>query len=81
MIGFKIHRNIKQFYYVTNGIKLLIPDFIYRWLLLKRLNSLRNYDFEYIQSRVIYYIKLNHEKFSLLSKYVRFFFTISEFKL
>jgi hypothetical protein len=59
MIGFKIHRNIKQFYYVTNGIKLLIPDFIYRWLLLKRLNSLRNYDFEYIQSRVIYYIKLN----------------------
>jgi len=59
MIGFKIHRNIKQLYYVVNGFKLLVPNFIYRRLLTKRLNSLKNFDFEYIQSRVIYYIKLN----------------------
>lgn len=58
MVGFKVHKNIKQLYYVVNALKLLVPNFIYRRLLSKRLNSLKNYDFDYIQTRVIYYIKL-----------------------
>lgn len=58
MVGFKVHKNIKQLYYVVNALKLLVPNFIYRRLLSKRLNSLKNYDFDHIQTRVIYYIKL-----------------------
>ncbi len=53
------HRNNKQKYYLLNYLGLLIPDALYRNSLKKKLNSLSDFDFEYIKSRVNYYNKLN----------------------
>lgn len=53
------HRNNKQKYYLLNYLALLIPDFVFRNSLKKKLNSLSNFDFEYIKKRVNYYNKLN----------------------
>ena len=55
------HRNNKQKYYLLNYLGLLIPDFIYRYSLRKKLNSLSDFDFDYIKNRVNYYNKLNKE--------------------
>ena len=53
------HRNNKQKYYLLNYLGLLIPDFLFRNSLKKKLNSLSNFDYEYIKNRVNYYNKLN----------------------
>ena len=53
------HRNNKQKYYLLNYLALLIPDFVFRNRLKKKLNSLSNFDFEYVKKRVNYYNKLN----------------------
>ena len=55
------HRNNKQKYYLLNYLSLLIPDFFYRNNLRKKLNSLSDFDFDYIKNRVNYYNKLNKE--------------------
>ena len=55
------HRNNKQKYYLLNYLSLLIPDFIFRNSLKKKLNSLSDFDFKYIKNRVNYYNKLNKE--------------------
>ena len=55
------HRNNKQKYYLLNYLSLLIPDFFYRNNLRKKLNSLSDFDFDYIKKRVNYYNKLNKE--------------------
>ena len=56
---FRIHKNIKQFYYAQNALKLLIPNRIYRMLLQKKLHSIKSYDWAYINHRVNYYNRLN----------------------
>ena len=44
------HRNNKQKYYLLNYLSLLIPDFFYRNNLRNKLNSLSDFDFEYIKN-------------------------------
>ena len=53
------HRNNKQKYYFLNYLSLLIPDFIFRYRLKIKLNSLKKFDLEYIKRRVNYYNKLS----------------------
>ena len=52
------HRNNKQIYYLCNYVKLLIPDFIFRKRLKKKLSSISKYDLNYIKQRVNYYNRL-----------------------
>ena len=54
----RIHKNIKQFYYAYNALKLLIPNFIYRKRLAEKLKDLHTSDKDYIQQRVRYYNKI-----------------------
>ena len=61
MLSSNKHRNNKQKYYLLNYLSLLIPDFFYRNNLRKKLNSLSDFDFDYIKNRVNYYNKLNKE--------------------
>ena len=70
------HRNNKQKYYLLNYLGLLIPDFFFRNSLKKKLNSLSNFDFEYIKNRVNYYNKLN--KKSKLNKDIQ---SLDNFKI
>ena len=70
------HRNNKQKYYLLNYLGLLIPDFVFRNSLKKKLNSLSNFDFDYIKNRVNYYNKLN--KKSKLNKDIQ---SLDNFKI
>ena len=58
LLSFK-HRNNKQKYYLLNYLGLLIPDFLFRNRLKKKLKAISNFDSEYIKNRVNYYNKLN----------------------
>lgn len=59
MLGIKIHKNIKQFYYAKNALLLLIP----RWFFQNRLRGMilpkPEDDLDYLNKRVQYYNKLN----------------------
>ncbi|TYA74761.1 glycosyl transferase family 90 [Seonamhaeicola marinus] len=59
MALFKPKRNLKQFYYLKNFIKLAIPDSYFQNRLQKELNALSNFDFEYVKKRVNHYNKLD----------------------
>lgn len=59
MALFKPRKNLKQFYYFRNFVKLAIPDFFFQKKLHKELATLRNFDFNYIKHRVNHYNKLD----------------------
>lgn len=58
---FRIHKNIKQFYYAYNALKLLIPNFLYRKRLAVKLTEYQSSDREYINQRVRYYNRLEEQ--------------------
>lgn len=59
MLGIKIYKNIKQFYYAKSALLLLIP----RWFFQNRLRGMilpkPEDDLYYLNKRVQYYNKLN----------------------
>ena len=59
-MGKSKYKNVKSFYYLRNTFLLLIPRILYRLRLKSELNKLNDYDKEYIESRVNYYNKINH---------------------
>ncbi|MFT6926340.1 MAG: hypothetical protein ACJAZP_001950 [Psychromonas sp.] len=47
-------------YYFLNTLSLLLPSFLYRFLLIKKLQKLSLHDAEYLWERVNYYNKIKH---------------------
>lgn len=54
------HKNNKAWYYIKNYIRQQIPTSIYNKKLDKILNTLKDYDQEYIINRLNYYNRLDH---------------------
>jgi hypothetical protein len=49
------YKNIKSFYYLRHVLGILVPRIFYRLQLQSELNRVKNYDKEYIFSRLNYY--------------------------
>ena len=51
----------KFFYYLSNSIALLAPNFFYRMLLTREKSKINNFDKSYIEKRLKYYMALGSD--------------------